>query len=309
MKLFDLHCDTLTACLSKRQSLWQNTLHWDVNRACKLFERSFQIAAMYIEDNMNETDAWNEVLRIFSFLKSQQVPVVQHPNDMRDLQCGVLLAVENGAAIGCDLSKLRKLAEMGVVYITLTWNGSNAIGNGCLSKYTDGLTPFGKNVVREMLRLGLLPDVSHLNESGFWDVVELSDGRPILASHSVSAAVYSHPRNLSDSQFCAVIESGGLVGLNICESQLGAQTFEQFESHIYHFLGLNGERGTALGLDLDGTPLRSDWNGIAFVTDLFEYLLKKGYSEILLEKLFFENSYSFFLKSLTSREKCIRIGT
>ncbi len=309
MKLFDLHCDTLTECEKLSCSLYSNTLHWDFKRASSLFASCVQIAAIYISDHMTEEDAWEYVQRVLLFLEKQPVPVLRASNDCILRRHGVLLAVENGKLIGHELSRLSTLASLGVVYITLTWNGSNAIGNGCLSGSDAGLTDFGKNAVREMLHVGILPDVSHLNQAGFWDVFELSDGRPILASHSNSAAVHAHPRNLTDEQFSVIRQSGGLVGLNLCKDHLGEHSFEQLERHLVHFLELDGASTVALGMDLDGTDIPAEWNGVEVAVRLYDYLLSRQYPEPLIEALFFENSHAFFTKTLTSREKCIRIGT
>lgn len=84
---------------------------------------------------------------------------------------------------------------------------------------------------------------------------------PFIASHSVSASIYPHARNLKDEQFAAIRQAGGLVGLNVCASQLGAQTFEQLERHFYHYLSLGGERVVAFGCDFDGTDVPEDWQG------------------------------------------------
>lgn len=309
MKLFDLHCDTATECEKRGLSLRSNSLHWDFDRACSLFTSSVQIAAIYIPDPTPEEDAWNDVQRVLSFLRREDIPTVYTANDLLTRSHGILPAIENGKAIGRDLTRLSALASRGIVYITVTWNGSNALGNGCLSGDDAGLTAFGKEAVKEMHRVGILPDVSHLNPAGFWDVAELSSGHPLLASHSDSFAVCAHPRNLTDEQFSVIQKSGGLVGLNLCREHLGVHSFEQIERHLVHFWELDGCQTTALGMDLDGTELPCDWNGVEVAVRLYEYLLGKQYPETLIRALFFENSHAFFTKTLTSREKCIRIGT
>ncbi len=311
MQLFDLHCDTATVCEQHRYSLFDNPFHFDTKRASSYFDRCIQTAAIYIPDETPAHDAWTYFQRTFSYLKTTnkgEWTVIDSPQTLTMCRYGFLLAVENGIVIGHDLKKIRELAIAGVTYITLTWNGSNLIGNGCLSTSKSGLTSFGKTAVSDMYRYGILPDVSHLNEAGFWDVVDLSDGRSFIASHSVSDAVHSHPRNLSDAQFRAVCESGGLVGLNLCFEQLGEQTFEQIERHAYHFWSLDGHQNVVLGMDLDGTVLPDEWNGIEAAARLYEYFLQRSYPQELIDALFFKNSYSFFMKSLTSKDKCIRIG-
>ncbi len=144
-----------------------------------------------------------------------------------------------------------------------------------------------------MERQGILPDVSHLNERGFWDVAAVTT-RPFIASHSVSAAVHPHPRNLTDAQFEELRRRGGLVGLNLCREQLGGRSFDQLERHLYHFLERGGERILGFGCDLDGTDLPPEWNGIAVMERLYDHLARKNYDETCLERLFFGNCSDFF---------------
>ena len=300
MKLFDLHCDTLTACEKQALSLHHNNLHWDYTRACRLFEESFQILAIYTEDGTNEKDAWDTLLRILTFLKSENIPMVRTAHDLQTIRHGGLLAVENGNVIGSDIDKIEQLAAFGVVYMTITWNDSNLIGNGCFASSKEGLSSYGRRVIPALYRAGILPDVSHLNEAGFWDVCELSENRPFIASHSDSYTVCPHPRNLTDDQFCEIVRRGGLVGINLCGDHLGGHSFEQIERHLVRYWELGGAGTLALGMDLDGMDLPEEWGGIDIAKRLYAYLLDRQYPQNLIDQLFYENSRNFFTKSLTS---------
>lgn len=125
-----------------------------------------------------------------------------------------LLAIENGQAIENDLKKLRHFARKGVRYMTLTWMNSNdwADGSGDEIRHF-GLTPFGREVVREMEQLGVLVDVSHAADATFWDVLEVAT-KPVIASHSSTDAVREHHRNLNDQQLRAIAKNGGLIAIN-----------------------------------------------------------------------------------------------
>jgi len=315
MRLFDLHADTLTVCCDRGGSLRKNDCHIDFCRAVTLFEYWRQVMAVYIPDAMDESSVWQYAKRCIAYLQDElraspdDICFVQNGDDIAlDNRFAVLLGIENGKVIGDDLDRLCQLAAMGVVYVTVTWNGSNRLGHGCMTGETTGLTAFGKSAVNKMFEYGIVPDVSHLNDSGFWDVAEIANGRPFIASHSVSKAVHPHSRNLTDEQFAAIRDVGGLVGLNLCASQLGSQTFDCFERHVDRFLSLDGEQTLAIGMDLDGTDIPAHWNGIQCAELLYEHLLKKNYSSVLLSRIFFENSQAFFMKTLTSRGECIRIG-
>jgi membrane dipeptidase len=125
-----------------------------------------------------------------------------------------LLAVENGQAIENDLENLRRLAVKGVRYLTLTWMNSHEWADGSGGEILHyGLTDFGREVVREMERLGILVDVSHAADATFWDVLEIARN-PVIASHSSTDALGEHHRSLNDQQLRAVAKNGGVVGIN-----------------------------------------------------------------------------------------------
>ena len=142
-----------------------------------------------------------------------------------------------------------------------------------------------------MVRLGMLVDVSHLSEAGFWDVVELVQG-PFLASHSNSQSAFFHTRNLTDRQFTAIMKYRGVVGLNAYARFLGDDpvTTADLRRHLEHFLALGGTENVALGGDWDGCDeLPEGFTGIWNWADFYEELLRCNYPESLLRDLFWNN--------------------
>lgn len=307
MRLFDMHCDTLYECFQGQSHLNRNTHHIDLQRG-NVYDAWLQVFAVWMPDSWRGDLAFSRCREILQLaykqaeLYREDMLLVQNAADMAEAvssrRCGALLAVEGGAALAGRLEHVRELAGDGVKAMTLTWNGSNELGNGCLSGCEEGLTSFGKAAVRELEDYHILVDVSHLNPRGFWDVAEISE-KPFIASHSVSRKIHDHPRNLTDEQFTCIRDKGGLVGLNLCADQLGKQSFEQFERHFYHFLSLGGEDTIGFGCDFDGTSVPDDWRGIAVMGELYNYLCRKNYDESSLEKLFFGNCYDFFQAALT----------
>ena len=312
MKLFDLHCDTLYECYKTGCGLGRNRLHIDLERGLSAADMWGQAFAVWMPDELRGEDARQQCHAILemayeqSVCNSDKMTIVTTPEQMDgalcERKCAAVLTVEGGSALAGRLDTLDLLAGYGVKLITITWNGSNELGNGCLSDCGDGLTPFGKSAVRRMAELGIVPDVSHLNHYGFWDVMECA-GSTVAATHSVSESVYAHPRNLTDEQFAALRDAGGVVGLNLCADQLGEQSFDGLRRHLDRYLSLDGDRTVALGFDLDGTDISPEWGGIQMVESFYEYLLQKQYEEALLERLFFVNSYEFFKKALTNTSK------
>ncbi len=125
-----------------------------------------------------------------------------------------ILAIEGGHAIDDDLAVLRMYYRLGVRYMTLTWNNTNNWADGVLDEAKhDGLTDFGKDVVREMNRLGMFVDISHVAPKTFWDAIETTT-KPVIASHSSAKVVCQAPRNMDDDQLRALAENGGVVGVN-----------------------------------------------------------------------------------------------
>ncbi|MBO5797968.1 MAG: membrane dipeptidase, partial [Clostridia bacterium] len=255
MRLFDLHCDTLYECYTKNYPLMKNAGHIDLVRAEK-YAPYVQAFAVWIPDTLRGEAAFDFCRRMFTFSREEEgrsgekIRFLRKGESLDDAMkvsenVGIL-AVEGGAALGGDLSRIADLADFGVKYITITWNGSNELGHGCLSGVKTGLTPFGKAAVKALSAAGIAADVSHLNEAGFWDVAEVLEG-PFLATHSNAAAVCPHPRNLTDRQFQEIARRGGLVGLNFCGAFLGEATFQQIERHLAHFLSLGGEDAVCFG--------------------------------------------------------------
>lgn len=307
MRLFDLHCDTLTECFDKRENLLENRRHLDLVRGGKM-EAWAQLFAVWMPDHLRGEAAFERCCTVLDFAREQAARYADRLQIVEDAaglataleagRCAGILTVEGGAALAGELRHLDELARRGVKLITITWNGSNELGHGCLSGCPDGLTPFGKAAVKRMEELAILPDVSHLNEAGFWDVAETAAG-PVLASHSVSAALCASPRNLRDDQFREIRDRKGLVGINFCAGQLGEQTFEAIERHLDHYLTLGGADTVAFGADLDGTDLPEEWGGIQVMERLYEYLCRKNYDTACLDKVFFSNCYDFFRRTLT----------
>lgn len=306
MHLFDLHGDTAGVCYEKGYSLDVNPLHWDLTRVERYAPRC-QVFAVWLPDDCRGMAAVERCYDTLHWLRAQAAALPERLTlitdrdswnlAMNSRRTGAVLAVESGAALGGQLSTLAVLWELGVKLLTLTWNGANELGYGCGEDPACGLTTFGKQVVREMERLGMIVDVSHLNEAGFWDVAELAE-RPFLASHSVSRTVHDHPRNLSDDQFLEIVRRGGVVGLSFCGAHLGEQTPEAIYRHLIHFLELGGENAVALGGDLDGTTLPPEWGGVAVYEMLAEFLVKKGLPEPLVRRIFFENAANFLYNCL-----------
>ncbi len=265
MWVVDGHCDSLIDfCSGKRSLREEQEGQWELERA-RQGKIGLQFLAVYIEAQYKPERALSRGLELIQaahrFLSANldAVFIVREPKDLERLapegKLGVLLSVEGGEILGENLYLLDIIHHLGVRALGLTWNQRNAIGDGAGETKTQSrLTRFGESVVRRMNELGMVVDVSHLNEAGFWHVLEISS-QSVIASHSCAAALCPHPRNLSDAQLQALAQCGGVVGVNFYPSFLnssGQAKREDVVRHIVHIAEVAGVDAVGLGSDFDG---------------------------------------------------------
>ncbi|MBO7272938.1 MAG: gamma-glutamyl-gamma-aminobutyrate hydrolase family protein, partial [Bacteroidaceae bacterium] len=200
----------------------------------------------------------------------------------------VMRGIENGYAIGKELSNIERYRRMGIVYMTLCHNGDNDIcdsARGC-GKH-GGLSGFGKAVVREMNRVGMVIDLSHAAESTFWQVLELSE-KPVVCSHSSCKALCNHPRNLSDEQIRAIANKGGVVQVTMYSGFLreeGEATLDDFMAHLEHAIKIAGIDHVGIGTDFDGDGAVVGCSNASQLQNITRELLKRGYNDEDIEKI------------------------
>ena len=264
----DAHCDSIgDYLLGKRDLLTSSeTGHWDLPKA-KSSNIRLQFMASYIEDEFKpHLASWRglqllEAAHRFIDQNKDEVFLIEDKKDISKLNhsesLGIILSVEGGEILGESLFMLDIIYRLGVRSLGLTWNQRNAIGDGVGETSSDsGLSSFGKKVIERMNLLGMLIDVSHLNERGFWDVLNIS-GKPIVASHSCAQAVCSHKRNLSDTQLRSLAQNKGVVGINFCPDFLNSDspaTIDDVVRHICHIADIAGVDIIGFGSDFDGIP-------------------------------------------------------
>ncbi len=193
----------------------------------------------------------------------------------------IMIGIENGAAIEGDIENLRHFAERGIVYMTLCHNGDNDICDSAKGNQThNGVSEFGKQVIREMNRLGIMVDLSHASEKSFYDALELSK-TPIICSHSSCRALCDHPRNLTDDQMRALAAKGGVMQVTLYPGFLradGEATIEDAMAHLDHAIEVMGIDHVGLGTDFDGD---GGIRGLANASELLQFtrqLINRGYS-------------------------------
>lgn len=296
MTVFDAHCDTVQKICDFGGNLVENKYHIDINRL-NLYDSYIQIFAAFIDkksDTLPPFERCNQLIDRYICEIANAYNKISHCLSSDDIKSALvtgkiasLLSIEGGEALNGKTENLHYFYGRGVRAMTLTWNYTNEISGGIGDKQGGGLTDFGKRVVSEMNKLGMLIDISHISEKGFWDVIETTKS-PIAATHSNAKKICSHPRNLSDEQICAIIKNGGCIGINLYSEFLGGDrcTVKDVINHIEHILALGGENNIGLGCDFDGmSKLPAGINGVQDIFKLFNEMQKCGYSDTLINKI------------------------
>lgn len=315
MFICDCHCDTLTELYNKNASLYENEQHFDIKRQIAL-GGGLQFCAIYVptevfryQGGLRYTlcllDKYNQEIKKLheNGIDVLQVLTAEDAGNVLKHKAATLLAIEEGGAIDGSLEALRCLYKLGVRAMTLTWSNRNDIADGINEEATgSGLTLFGKQVVAEMNRLGMLVDVSHISTAGFWNVIETST-KPIIATHSNAKSLCSHPRNLNDEQIKALAQNGGLAGITFAgqflEEDWRNACIESVYKHIDYMLNLIGnDDHIGFGSDFDGIS-HPPYNiqGVQDYKPLIEYL-SKYYNDETINKITHQNVINLLQKVL-----------
>lgn len=303
MKIFDLHCDTISECCNRTLPLLKNDLHFSLEKA-SLYDSYTQVLAVWIPDELRNKEAqqyFNKVADYFYKELEQNKEIVSLYVDYANTPVKAILAVEGGSACGGSIDGLKELHNRGVKIITLTWNSRNEIAGGAFAD--GGFTEFGKEFVKTAEELGIILDVSHLNRESFFEFSKIAT-KPFIASHSNADIVdnqYGRKRNLTDEQIKVIKSANGLIGLNYCRDFIenpGIEGIDSLAEQINCFVSLNCEDIIALGSDFDGCEIHPDLNGADKLYNVYSVLTQKGFNENLLQKVFYGNAQRFFSENL-----------
>ena len=306
MRIIDMHCDTLLAGWRKPERSFYDG---DTSINLKLLKENgslLQFFAMYLSRNeMKTMDPYDILKGIYGYYQTQMEkysdiikPVYSAQDVLENEKKGLLsslLTVEDGVFIDGKIERVQEVYDMGVRLITLMWNFENSIGFPCSDDpeaHLKGLKPFGIEVLEKMNELGMIIDVSHMSEGGFYDVAKYSK-KPFVASHSCARALCSHRRNLTDDQLRTIGNAGGIVGVNfecsfLKEGSNGA-TYDQIIEHLLYMRDKAGIDAVGFGSDFDGIDDNGELvNYGGFITLLERMEGKFTYDEI--DKICRENA-------------------
>ena len=304
--VFDLHCDTALALLGKdlcrAGSLRKNELHIDLEKASKLPGYAQCFACFTTSEANNNSDVApfvvfeRELATIHREIErnsdriSQAFGANEIESNREKGMISAILTIEGPAGIDYDPELLEDLYKIGFRITTLGWNEKNPLTGSHLTG--GGLTELGKAYVRQAQKVGMLIDVSHISDEGFWDIMEVSTA-PIIASHSNSRAVFNHGRNITDDMFMAICKTGGVCGINMYAAFLGNDPdLDTVCDHIFHFQTMDQNcEHISLGGDLDGcSSLAKGINSVADYPKLADRLLLRGMPKDMVYNIFWKNA-------------------
>lgn len=297
-KFFDCHCDTLTKAMEYRQNLYDNKLHNSIKKLNK-FETPVQLFGIWLE-RQYLSSAYSNTLKAIDFFDNQVKKYSEHitTNYSDTAKLRAILGIEGGEACEGSIEKLQYLYERGIRLMTLTWNYKNEIGCGTLSGYNEPLTDFGKKVIKEMNRLNMIIDVSHLNDKGFDDVLRLSE-KPFIASHSNAYRICKHKRNLKREQIQAIKDCDGIIGLNLYPVFVDGDkgTTDAILKHIDYIINITDGKNIALGCDFDGISYCcQDFPDVSTMDFLYNKIADT-FSVKIADNIFFNNMNSFIIRN------------
>lgn len=335
MKVIDMHCDTIGGMFMRsargktEEHIGKNNMNIDLEKMAK-GDYMAQCFAMFVPFNVE-----NPFETCMGMIDRFYTEMEAHPNEIaiarnyQDLvknqkngKMSAILTIEEGGVTKGNLAYLRDFYRLGVRMITLTWNFENGVGHPNFTRpdnqnekpdfktpnTKDGLTPYGIEMVQEMNRLGIIIDVSHLSDAGFYDVLKYTSG-PFVASHSNARAVCPHVRNMTDDMIYKLAERGGVMGINYCadflrEAKDGEENFSYIADmvkHIQHIVQVGGIDCVGLGSDFDGIDQNLEMKDASYLPQLAQALSEAGFSEEEIEKIFYKNVLRVF-KEVTKTE-------
>lgn len=335
MSIIDMHCDTVMGLyMAGKKGVARNMRVNDGMISLEKMKQGQYLAqcfAMFVPFEGRNGAAHNPfemcmemIDRYYVELEQNQdliLPAYTYDDIIKNQEAGkmsAILTIEEGGVTKCNLSFLRDFYRLGVRMICLNWNFVNGIGypnygkfneNGRPDYYVpntkDGLTDFGKEMIKEMNRLGIIIDCSHLSDKGFYDVCEITT-KPFVCSHSNARSVCGHVRNLTDDMIRALAAKGGVTGINYCADFLDDPKEDgsnfgyvsKMVEHIKHIVKVGGIDCVGLGSDFDGIGDNIELTDASKMGILKEALEKEGFTAEEIDKIFYKNVLRVFKEVL-----------
>ena len=310
MELFDLHCDTIMGLQKLGADFTCKETMVSINELDK-FTRYLQAIAVFVPDRFRGDAAEqffidkNEYFKQLMERNKDRVEQVWTVEDIDRItkqgKMAAMLTVEGAACLNGKIENVKFLHDRGVKIMTLTWNGENELASGHDTQ--KGFTDFGRAAVKEMEKVGIIVDNSHLNDVGFWELCEFAE-KPFIETHSNIRSVCGHRRNVTEERFAEYVKRGGIIGLNLCDAfivddpKTTAADYAALFPHVERMLELGGEDVVCCGSDFDGASVHESLNTPVKFAGFADYMLSHGIKETVVKKIMWENAHNFMKKHL-----------
>lgn len=312
MRLIDMHCDTIWKLMEDNTgaTLQNNCFCVDLEGLKKAGTTAQFFACFVHMDDFHGKERYTKgYLHALEMIERMETEVRRVEGEIafagsyeqilkneKEKKISAVLTVEEGGILDSQMERLEELYQRGIRLMTLLWNEENCIGfpnSREKSVMQKGLKSFGFEVVEQMNALGMIVDVSHLSDGGFWDVLRTARN-PVIASHSNARALCSHSRNLSDEMIRALAEKGGVAGVNFYPYFLnpsGKAGVCDLAAHVEYMVNVGGIEFVAIGTDFDGFDEgEQELTHVGEMGRLYEALRKRGFTERALDKIWSENA-------------------
>lgn len=321
MRVVDMHCDTIHKMYYERRegktvTLEKNDLHIDI---LKMQKSGYMLQNFAMFVNCGDTNTpYEECKELVSILydeiekNKENIGLIKKYSDIKknidNNRISAMLTLEDGGVCEGDINKLREFYDLGARMMTLTWNYENELAypNRVISKETNeticesedefGVKDKGIEFLDEMEKLGVIVDVSHLADKGFYDVYK-NTTKPFVASHSNARALSPHVRNLTDDMIRKIANRGGVIGMNYYSLFLEGENSKninftitsQIVKHMQYIYNLGGIECVGLGSDFDGITCDLEMKNCSYINILIEEMQKGGFKENQIDKILNEN--------------------
>ena len=318
MKTIDMHCDTLMCALIEGGKKGNITncpgLSVDVKRLAEagamaqffamfmLREQDYKEEGVPAKDYEDYIDGCVKILKRALLENPDILAAALTAEDVEQNYAkgmvSAVLTMEDGVSVKGKIENLKRYYDLGVRALSLTWNYENCFGypnSADAGQMRRGLKSFGKEAVRYMQEIGMLVDVSHLSDGGFWDVMDLAQ-RPVVATHSNARSICNHPRNMTDDMIRALGENGGVMGINFCPAFLDKKKdnpvsrVEYMVQMALHEKNIGGIDVVAIGSDFDGIEGKLEISEPNEMEKLADALKKAGFASEEIDKIFWKNA-------------------
>jgi len=314
--IVDSHCDTALKLLNG-YDINSSSNQFTLNNSL-IYDKYIQVFAMYIEPEYVRNGEYELCNRLITSVKneveknSKYMKIITNKYQLQryfnedNRRLGVILSIEDASCLEGSIDNVQNFFDNGISIIGLTWNERNEVASGanCCGDIDDGLSEFGKQVIRKMNELGIIIDVSHLSEKSFYDVMKITS-KPVIASHSCSKSICSHRRNLSDEQIKLIVSNGGVIGVNFYKdfinNDASKSDIKWLVKHIRHISNIGGLKCVCLGSDYDGMGKDKTVIGLEDNSKLMKisnYLKEDNFTEEQIEGIMWKNQFEFLKREL-----------